>query len=106
NKALKIYEDAGDLYRAAGEYHQLGVVAQLQRRFEEAISWYTRALSIFRQAKDEYKAGFPLRQLAQLFQTLGPAPFKTTWQTATGAPCPAELLQALAEMENLKDSET
>ncbi|MBU7586503.1 MAG: CHAT domain-containing protein [Nostoc sp. TH1S01] len=56
NKALKIYEDAGDLYSAASDYHNLGVVAQEQRQFDVAIDYYYKALKIFEDAGDLYSA--------------------------------------------------
>ncbi|MCW6049211.1 tetratricopeptide repeat protein [Lyngbya sp. CCAP 1446/10] len=37
-------------------YHQLGIVAQEQRRFEEAIAFFNKALQIFEDAEDFYNA--------------------------------------------------
>ncbi|MEH2371174.1 tetratricopeptide repeat protein [Nostoc sp.] len=56
NKALKIYEDAGDLYSAADEYHQLGMVAEEQRQFDVAVDYYNKALKIKEDAGDLYSA--------------------------------------------------
>jgi tetratricopeptide (TPR) repeat protein len=55
-KALKIKEDAGDLYNAADEYHQLGMVAEEQRQFEQARQYYLKALKIVEDAGDSYSA--------------------------------------------------
>jgi tetratricopeptide (TPR) repeat protein len=62
-KALKIFEDAGDDYKAAGVYHQLGRVAQDQRQFGEAGSYYQKALKIFEDAEDVYNAAHVYHQL-------------------------------------------
>ncbi|ACC79257.1 tetratricopeptide repeat protein [Nostoc punctiforme] len=56
NKALKIYEDAGDLYSAASDYHQLGRVAQEQRQFDVAVDYYNKALKIKEDTGDLYSA--------------------------------------------------
>ncbi|MEH2272565.1 MAG: tetratricopeptide repeat protein [Nostoc sp.] len=56
NKALKIFEDAGDLYSAASDYNQLGRVAQAQRQFDVAVDYYNKALKIFEDAGDLYSA--------------------------------------------------
>ncbi|KAB8318805.1 tetratricopeptide repeat protein [Tolypothrix campylonemoides VB511288] len=55
-KALKIFEDAGDLHKAANGYHELGIVAQQQQQFEEARAYYLKALKIFEDAGDLYNA--------------------------------------------------
>ncbi|MEH2330441.1 tetratricopeptide repeat protein [Nostoc sp.] len=56
NKALKIFEDAGDLYSVASAYHQLGIVAQEQRQFDVAVDYYNKALKISEDAGDLYSA--------------------------------------------------
>ncbi|WP_409880820.1 MULTISPECIES: tetratricopeptide repeat protein [unclassified Nostoc] len=56
NKALKIYEDAEDLYSAAREYHHLGMLAQEQRQFDVAVNYYHKALKIYENARDLYSA--------------------------------------------------
>ncbi len=53
---MKIFEDAGDLYRAAIVYHQLGMVAEQQRQFQEAISYYQKAFNLYEQSQDWYWA--------------------------------------------------
>ncbi|BAY26859.1 TPR repeat-containing protein [Calothrix sp. NIES-2100] len=68
-KALKIKEDAGDFYSAAGEYHQLGNVAYEQRQFLTAIDYYHKALKIFEDARDLYNA-------AREYHTLGNIAFE------------------------------
>jgi tetratricopeptide (TPR) repeat protein len=65
-KALKIYEDAGDFYRAASEYHQLGMVAQEQRHFDDAINFYQEALKIHEYAGDFYNAAPQYHQLGMV----------------------------------------
>ena len=46
-KALDIYLEFGDRHSAAHTYHQLGRVAQEQRRFAEAEASYRQALDIY-----------------------------------------------------------
>jgi tetratricopeptide (TPR) repeat protein len=67
-KALQIFEDAGDLYKAAGAYHQLGSLAQEQQHFDEAVAFYQKALQIFEDAGDLYKAASGYHQLGSLAQ--------------------------------------
>ncbi len=62
-KALKIREDAGDLYNAASDYHQLGRVAEEQRQFEDARQYYLKALKIYEDAGDLYNAASEYHQL-------------------------------------------
>jgi len=52
----------------AGYYHQLGRVAQEQRRFEEAIAFYHKALQIFEDAGDAYNPAKVYHQLGTLAQ--------------------------------------
>ncbi|OYD94796.1 hypothetical protein CDG76_15535 [Nostoc sp. 'Peltigera membranacea cyanobiont' 210A] len=66
HKALKIYEDAGDLYSAAKDYHQLGMVAQEQRQFDVAVDYYLKALKIFEDAGDLYSAAKDYHQLGNV----------------------------------------
>ncbi|QMS90216.1 tetratricopeptide repeat protein [Nostoc edaphicum CCNP1411] len=68
NKALKIYEDAGDLYRAASDYHHLGRVAQEQRQFDVAVDYYNKALKIFEDAGDLYRAASDYHHLGRVAQ--------------------------------------
>jgi tetratricopeptide (TPR) repeat protein len=54
--ALTIRENAGDFYGAAGDYNQIGIIAQEQGQFEKAITFYKKALKIYENANDFYKA--------------------------------------------------
>jgi len=65
-KALKIKEDAGDLYNAAKGYHELGIVAQQQRQFEEARAYYLKALKIKEDAGDLYNAAIEYHALGMV----------------------------------------
>jgi tetratricopeptide (TPR) repeat protein len=49
-------------------YHQLGVVAQEQRRFEDAIAFYQKALKIKEDAGDFYSAASDYHQLGLVAQ--------------------------------------
>ncbi|MEH2196343.1 MAG: CHAT domain-containing protein, partial [Nostoc sp.] len=68
NKALKIREDAGDLYSAASDYHQLGTVAEEQRQFDVAVDYYNKALKILEDAGDFYSAAREYHQLGTVAQ--------------------------------------
>ncbi|MDP2726437.1 MAG: tetratricopeptide repeat protein, partial [Dehalococcoidia bacterium] len=46
-KALEIKERLGLEREAAGDYHQLGMIAQLRQQFDRAEEWYRKALEIF-----------------------------------------------------------
>ncbi|MEM6425510.1 MAG: tetratricopeptide repeat protein [Cyanobacteria bacterium P01_D01_bin.128] len=49
--------------KVAVAYHQLGMVAQAQRRFDEATAYYQKALKIKEAAGDHYKAASEYHQL-------------------------------------------
>ncbi|MCL6752678.1 tetratricopeptide repeat protein, partial [Nostoc sp. CCCryo 231-06] len=66
NKALKIFEDAGDLYSAASDYHHLGIVAQEERQFDVAVDYHNKALKIFEDAGDLYSAASEYHQLGMV----------------------------------------
>ncbi|MDZ8082295.1 MAG: tetratricopeptide repeat protein [Nostoc sp. DcaGUA01] len=65
-KAVKILEDAGDLYSAASDYHQLGMVAYGQRQFDVAVNYYKKALKIKEDAGDFYSAASDYHQLGMV----------------------------------------
>ena len=71
NKALKIFEDAGDFYSAAGTYHNLGRVAEERRRFDDAIDFYNKALQIYEDAGDFYSAAREYHHLGTVAQEQG-----------------------------------
>ncbi len=68
NKALKIKEDAGDLYSAASDYHQLGRVAEEQRQFDVAINYYQKAWEIYDQFRDWYWASQTLGKWGRVLE--------------------------------------
>ena len=68
NKALKIFEDAGDLYSASNDYHQLGRVTEEQRQFDVAVDYYNKALKIFEDAGDLYSAAREYHDLGIVVQ--------------------------------------
>jgi tetratricopeptide (TPR) repeat protein len=70
-KALQIFENAGDLYNAATDYHQLGTVAQEQRHFDEAKAFYQKALQIREDTGDLYKAASDYHNLGMVAQQQG-----------------------------------
>jgi hypothetical protein len=61
----------------ADGYHQLGMVAQLRGRLDDAADWYTRSLAI----KEE-------DHLARLTRQLGIPALEACWQRVTGGPLP------------------
>jgi tetratricopeptide (TPR) repeat protein len=71
NKALKIFEDAGDLYGAATVYHQLGMVAEEQGQFDVAVDYYNKALKISEDAGNFYGAADEYHQLGIVAQEQG-----------------------------------
>ncbi|WP_445248117.1 tetratricopeptide repeat protein, partial [Microcoleus sp. OTE_8_concoct_300] len=54
--------------KIAGVYHQLGMVAQEQRWFDEAIAFYHKSLQIFEDAGDFYSAAGDYHQLGMVAQ--------------------------------------
>ncbi|WP_293336873.1 tetratricopeptide repeat protein [Microcoleus sp. CAWBG58] len=50
----------------AGTYHNLGMVAEEQRRFEEAIDFYNKALKIFEDGEDFYSAASTYHNLGRV----------------------------------------
>jgi tetratricopeptide (TPR) repeat protein len=62
--ALRIFEDAGDFYNAAGVYYELGVAARVQYNFELASQYYQKAFHIYQDCQDLYR-------LAGIYQELG-----------------------------------
>lgn len=84
---LKQYQAAGDSYKSllemlqtvpsderkrgilqARTYHQLGMVAQEQRQWEQAEAGFLEALEIFVEYKEAHNTGIVLRSLARLWQ--------------------------------------
>ena len=55
-----------DRYSQASTYHQMGRVAQEQRRWEEAESHYRQALALFVEFNDRYSQGSTYNQLGAL----------------------------------------
>ncbi len=66
---LKI--EYNDRYAQAGTYHNLGVVAQEQRQWQQACSYFLQALETFVEYKDAYNRDIALRSLARLWQARG-----------------------------------
>jgi tetratricopeptide (TPR) repeat protein len=54
-KALKIFEESENYYRAAFIYFQIGNVALGKKSFEKAILYYQKSLNIFEDIGDLYK---------------------------------------------------
>ena len=61
--ALKIFEEAGDLYNAAVGYHELGLLAYGQRQFEQAEQYYLKTLKIYEDTGDLYQAAYEYHHL-------------------------------------------
>jgi len=52
NKALEIYEDAGDFHKAANQYQGLGNIAKEQGDFDTAVAYFQKALTALSAAND------------------------------------------------------
>jgi tetratricopeptide (TPR) repeat protein len=74
-RALELFLELDDRYNAARTYHNLGIVAQRQRRFDEADQHYRRALKVFLELDDHYNAARTCSQVGILLtQTDLPGP--------------------------------
>ncbi len=58
----------------ATSYHQLGMLAQLRGRLDEAEGWYKKSLAIFEALGDEPNKAIVLRNLAKLKAAQGEEP--------------------------------
>jgi tetratricopeptide (TPR) repeat protein len=65
-KALEIKIDFNDRYRQASTYHQLGMVAQVQRKWPQAEEYYQKALEIYIDFNDRYEQGHIYYQLGTM----------------------------------------
>ncbi len=70
NKALEIRLEFNDRHSAAGTYHQLGLVAQLQRSFALAEEAYKKALKIYGELNDRYEQAGTYHQLGRVAEDL------------------------------------
>jgi tetratricopeptide (TPR) repeat protein len=61
---FEIQEDREDL--AAATYHQLGIIAEEQRDFAAAETWYRKALAVFEKLNDAHSGEVVKRSLARL----------------------------------------
>jgi len=68
---VKIYKDAGDSHNAAKDHHQLGIVAEEQQRFDEAIAFYNKVLEIYEDAGDSHKAANQYQGLGNIAKEQG-----------------------------------
>ena len=57
--ALQISIEYKDRYGQASTYHQLGMVAQEQRQWEQAEAYYQQALQIYIEYQDRYAQAAP-----------------------------------------------
>jgi hypothetical protein len=75
-----------DRYEQARTYHNLGMVAEEQRKFQQARDYFLLALKTFAAYDDTYRAGVVLRSLARLWQTSGDTSLPTTIASALDMP--------------------
>ena len=68
SKPLQIYIEFNDRYEQAGTYHQLGIVAQEQREWQQARENFLASLEIFIQYQDMNGVAVVVRSLARLWQ--------------------------------------
>jgi tetratricopeptide (TPR) repeat protein len=76
-KAIQIYEDAGDFYSAATEYALLGIVAQDQGDFETAVTYFQIAFEALTTANDWCKASSTLTAWGKTLEA------RANWTEAT-----------------------
>jgi tetratricopeptide (TPR) repeat protein len=65
------YEHAGDDRNLAVALHQLGVIAQERRQWEEAERWYRQSLAIKERLGDEHGQAITLHQLGSIAEERG-----------------------------------
>ena len=66
-------------------YHQLGMVAQEQRQWQQAREYFLQALEIFVEYKDTYRGDVVLRSLARLWKASSDARLPAAVATMLGA---------------------
>ncbi|WP_261891431.1 tetratricopeptide repeat protein [Acaryochloris marina] len=93
-KALKIFEDAGDLYSAARDYYLLGRVAEAQENYSEALQYYILTLAIALEHNQDL-IPLSLQALGQMLKQFGTDNFKSRWRKITQAECPDEYFSAI-----------
>jgi tetratricopeptide (TPR) repeat protein len=62
------FESAGDDSNLAVAFHQLGMIAQERRQFDEAERWYRQSLAIEERIGNEHGQGSTLHQLGRIAQ--------------------------------------
>ena len=62
------------------------------------MQYYQKALIIWLQAKDSYKARYPMRQLGEILQKLGENQFKAVWREAIGEEIPDDWYSAIVQI--------
>ena len=89
-----------------GTYHQLGRVAEEQRRFAEAADLYLKALTLFAEFEDGHSMAIVLRSLARLRQASGDESLtgKIADVLGVSAEEAAKLLDAVAGKEDAEDT--
>ena len=68
---MQIFIEFNDRYEQAGTYHNLGMVAQMQRKFQQARDFFLHALEIFVAQGVDYDRSIVLRRLARLWKASG-----------------------------------
>ena len=92
-KSLSISEKRGIEHTAAATYGQLGILATLQERYEQAALSYVRSISAFLKTNDEHGAAQTAHNFRLAFDAANPAsrePMRQTWQAANLGELPAE----------------
>ena len=70
-QALQIKIDFNDRFSLASTYHQLGIVAQQQRQWEQARQYLLETLKISAEFSDQHVLSITLRTLARLWEHSG-----------------------------------
>lgn len=98
-KAVEVFERLGHPPLMVDTLAQLGVLMRRQRRLDESVSWYGRALAI----AAEYKmrvGGQIAGHLARVMKDMGEEAFAAAWRQAFSQDPPLDLLRkVLRRME-------
>ena len=71
-KSLAIKEQQDDLHGAAMTYGNLGILEARQGNFEDAGKWFARAITSFRQTRDQRSAEQDVRNFLRAYQKASP----------------------------------
>ncbi len=68
---MQLFIEYNDRHAQANTYHQLGRVAEEQRQWQQACSYFHQALETFVEFEDDYSGEVVLSSLARLWKASG-----------------------------------